>query len=419
MSFCSCFWSRKKNKVKNDEEEVVVEGVVKEEQVVEENVSRRSKSPERSSVPFPEQELRTQPGTPSSNSSIDQEDNLITGATESTRKFTYAELVVATNNFASLLGEGGFGHVYKGRLRDTNQVVAVKKLSNLGLQGESEFLTESHMLTVLSHPNVVTLVGYCSEGHQRLLVYEYMPLGSLADCLFEPDPFKIPLDWYTRMKIARAAARGLEYLHHHNYPPVIYRDLKSANILLGENFEPKLSDFGLAKYGPTGEKTYVSTKVMGTYGYCAPEYAKTGKLTMKADIYSFGVVLLELITGRKAIDDSHGCGEWLVNWVQQFSGDESTIRRIADPQLRGAYPKASLTKALELAMLCLRDDAWNRPTMTDVVRSLDYLVSGQYVSPDQAPDNTNEPSSSTMLSSVEREREVERALEDGRLWMEC
>ena len=130
-----------------------------------------------------------------------------------------------------------------------------------------------------------------------------------------PAPFKKPLDWNTRMKIALGAARGLDYLHHIANPPVIYRDLKSANILLAEGFHPKLSDFGFAKFGPTGDKSHVTTRVMGTYGYCDPEYVKTGKLTLKSDIYGFGILMLELITGRKALDDSHGNMTWLINWV--------------------------------------------------------------------------------------------------------
>jgi serine/threonine-protein kinase PBS1 len=172
------------------------------------------------------------------------------------------------------------------------------------------------MLSLLHHQNLVNLVGYCADGDQRLLVYEYMPLGSLEDHLHDLPPDKVPLDWNTRMKIAAGAAKGLEYLHDKAQPPVIYRDFKSSNILLGEDFHPKLSDFGLAKLGPVGDKSHVSTRVMGTYGYCAPEYAMTGQLTVKSDVYSFGVVLLELITGRKAIDSTRPHVEQnLVSWV--------------------------------------------------------------------------------------------------------
>ncbi|OEL26257.1 Serine/threonine-protein kinase CDL1 [Dichanthelium oligosanthes] len=232
--------------------------------------------------------------------------------------FTFRDLAVATRNFRPdcLLGEGGFGRVYKGYLNCVNQVVAIKQLDRNGLQGNREFLVEVLMLSLLHHPNLVSLIGYCADGDQRLLVYEYMPLGSLEDHLHDPSPDKARLDWNTRMKIAAGAAKGLEYLHDKASPPVIYRDLKCSNILLGEGYHPKLSDFGLAKLGPVGDKTHVSTRVMGTYGYCAPEYAMTGQLTLKSDIYSFGVVLLEIITGRRAIDNTRAAGEQnLVAWV--------------------------------------------------------------------------------------------------------
>ncbi|CAM0907418.1 unnamed protein product [Alopecurus aequalis] len=232
--------------------------------------------------------------------------------------FTFRELAAATSNFRTdcLLGEGGFGRVYKGYLESINQVVAIKQLDRNGLQGNREFLVEVLMLSLLHHPNLVNLIGYCADGDQRLLVYEYMPLGSLEDHLHEPSPEKPRLDWNTRMMIAAGAAKGLEHLHDKTNPPVIYRDLKCSNILLGEGYHPKLSDFGLAKLGPVGDKTHVSTRVMGTYGYCAPEYAMTGQLTLKSDVYSYGVVLLEIITGRRAIDNTRAAGEQnLVAWI--------------------------------------------------------------------------------------------------------
>ncbi|XP_062184564.1 receptor-like cytoplasmic kinase 185 isoform X2 [Phragmites australis] len=235
----------------------------------------------------------------------------------SAQTFTFRQLAAATRNFRDecFIGEGGFGRVYKGRLDGTGQVVAIKQLNRDGNQGNKEFLVEVLMLSLLHHQNLVNLVGYCADGDQRLLVYEYMPLGSLEDHLHDLPPDKEPLDWNTRMKIAAGAAKGLEYLHDKAQPPVIYRDFKSSNILLGDGFHPKLSDFGLAKLGPVGDKSHVSTRVMGTYGYCAPEYAMTGQLTVKSDVYSFGVVLLELITGRKAIDSTRPPGEQnLVSW---------------------------------------------------------------------------------------------------------
>ncbi|CAL4920582.1 unnamed protein product [Urochloa decumbens] len=188
--------------------------------------------------------------------------------------FTFKDLLVATGYFneANFIGEGGFGKVYKGKIN--GQMVAVKQLAQDGVQGRNEFLVEVLMLTVLNHPNLVSLVGFCAQGDERLLVYEYMPFGSLESHLFDVPLGKKPLDWNTRVRIAVGVAEGLSYLHNVADPPVIYRDMKAANILLGEDFSPKLSDFGLAKVGPVGDRTHVSTRVMGTYGYCAPDYVE-------------------------------------------------------------------------------------------------------------------------------------------------
>ncbi|KAG1339161.1 serine/threonine-protein kinase CDL1-like [Cocos nucifera] len=295
--------------------------------------------------------------------------------------FTFRELAAATKNFRAdcLLGEGGFGRVYKGQLDSINQVVAIKQLDRNGLQGNREFLVEVLMLSLLHHPNLVNLIGYCAEGDQRLLVYEYMPLGSLEDHLHDPSPDKKRLDWNTRMKIAAGAAKGLEYLHDKASPPVIYRDLKCSNILLGEGYHPKLSDFGLAKLGPVGDKTHVSTRVMGTYGYCAPEYAMTGQLTLKSDVYSFGVVLLELITGRRAIDNSRAAGEHnLVAWARPLFKDRRKFSQMADPMLQGQYPVRGLYQALAVAAMCVQEQPTMRPLIADVVTALTYLASQTY-----------------------------------------
>ncbi|KAL6196345.1 hypothetical protein ACLB2K_031960 [Fragaria x ananassa] len=292
------------------------------------------------------------------------------------RIFTYHELCVATQNFHpdNLLGEGGFGRVYKGHLDCTNQVVAVKQLDRNGFQGNREFLVEVLILSLIHAPNLVNLVGYCADGDQRILVYEYMANGSLEDHLLEIPPDKKPLDWETRIKIAAGAAKGLEYLHEQANPPVIYRDFKASNILLDENFNPKLSDFGLAKLGPTGDKTHVSTRVMGTYGYCAPEYALTGQLTTKSDIYSFGVVFLEIITGRRVIDNSRPTEEQnLVTWAQPLFKDRKKFVLMADPLLEGKYPIKGLYQALAVAAMCLQEEAATRPLISDVVTALEFL----------------------------------------------
>ncbi|KAJ3688622.1 hypothetical protein LUZ61_017786 [Rhynchospora tenuis] len=308
--------------------------------------------------------------------------------TISAQTFTFRELVAATRNFRPecFIGEGGFGPVYRGRIESTGQLVAVKQLDRNGLQGNREFLVEVLMLSLLHHPNLVNLIGYCAEGEQRLLVYEYMAFGSLEDHLLDLPPEKEALDWPTRMKIAAGAAKGLEYLHHRADPPVIYRDFKSSNILLDEEYNAKLSDFGLAKLGPTGDKSHVSTRVMGTYGYCAPEYAMTGQLTVKSDVYSFGVVLLELITGRRAIDSTRPRGEDnLVAWAKPLFNDRKQLPRLADPRLEKRYPSRALYQALSVASMCIHENSANRPHISDVVTALTFLAQSY----DSTPPSSN------------------------------
>ncbi|KAM0055715.1 putative protein kinase RLK-Pelle-PERK-1 family [Helianthus debilis subsp. tardiflorus] len=225
---------------------------------------------------------------------------------ESTAKFTYEDLFEATNGFSprNLLGSGGFGYVYKGMLADGTEV-AVKELKIGGGQGEREFTAEVEIISRIHHRYLVSLVGYCVSENKRLLVYEYVPNNTLYYHLH---------DWPTRMRVASGAARGIAYLHEDCNPRVIHRDIKSSNILLDKNFEARVSDFGLAKLA--ADVTHVTTRVMGTFGYMAPEYARSGNLSEKSDVFSFGVVLLELITGRKPVDASQRSGdEGLVEWV--------------------------------------------------------------------------------------------------------
>ncbi|GLU02442.1 hypothetical protein SLE2022_196920 [Rubroshorea leprosula] len=297
-------------------------------------------------------------------------------------EFSFEELIATTRNFRSdcFLGEGGFGKVYKGYLERINQVVAIKQLDHSGAQGIKEFVVEVVTLSEADHPNLVKLMGYCAEGNQRLLVYEYMPLGSLENHLYDLSPDRKPLDWNTRMKIAAGAARGLEYLHMEMKPPIIYRDVKCSNILLGEEYHAKLSDFGLAKVGPSGDDTHVSTRVMGTYGYCAPDYAMTGQLNFKSDIFSFGVVLLELITGRKALDCTREKKEQnLVVWARPMFKDRKNFSQMADPKLQGQYPTRGLYQAIAVAAMCVQEQPGMRPTIVDVVQALNYLSSQEYV----------------------------------------
>ncbi|PUZ78430.1 hypothetical protein GQ55_1G451600 [Panicum hallii var. hallii] len=299
-----------------------------------------------------------------------------------TRKFTLAQLSAATGGFRSsnLVGEGGFGRV------------AVKKLRRGGAQGSREFMVECTMLMLLHHPNVVSLVGYCAQAQERLLVYEFFPRGSLDAHLFPAaaggqgqEPNK--LGWDARVKVAVGTARGLRYLHEVVTPPVIYRDLKPSNILLGDDLSPMLSDLGLAKLGPVSDDTHVSTRVMGTYGYCAPDYAVTGKLSIKSDVYSFGVVLLELITGRRAIDAGRDEEQRLLVWARPYlqqlqlhgRGRLLDLEGLADPALQGRYPRRGLYQAAVIASLCLHDKPNLRPTMSDVTKALEHVASQPWV----------------------------------------
>ncbi|MBA0617180.1 hypothetical protein Godav_026652 [Gossypium davidsonii] len=299
------------------------------------------------------------------------------------RKFTFIDLKLATRNFRpeSLLGEGGFGCVFKGWIEEngtapvkpgTGLTVAVKTLNIDGLQGHKEWLAEVDYLGNLLHPNLVKLVGYCIEDDHRLLVYEFMPRGSLENHLFRKG--SLPLPWSIRMKIALGAAKGLAFLHEEAERPVIYRDFKTSNILLDADYNAKLSDFGLAKDGPEGDKTHVSTRVMGTYGYAAPEYVMTGHLTSKSDVYSFGVVLLEMLTGRRSMDKNRPNGEHnLVEWARPHLGDKRRFFRILDPRLEGHFSIKGALKAAQLAAQCLSRDPKARPRMSEVVETLKPL----------------------------------------------
>ncbi|PSR92940.1 Serine/threonine-protein kinase, partial [Actinidia chinensis var. chinensis] len=320
------------------------------------------------------------------------------------KTFTFRELAAATKNFRQecLLGEGGFGRVYKGTLQSSGQTVAVKQLDRNGMQGNKEFLVEVLVLSLLHHPNLVNLVGYCADGDQRLLVYEYMPLGSVEHHLHDIAEDKKPMDWSGRMKIASGAAQGLEYLHEKANPPVVYRDLKSSNVLLDEEFNPRLSDYGLVKLGLGGSKMHVTPRVMGTYGYCAPEYERTGELTLKSDVYSFGVVLLELITGRRAIDTTRPTLEQnLVSWAQPFFRDPKRFPEMADPLLEGKFPVKSLNQAVGVAAMCLQEEPSVRPLISDVVAALGFLTIAQDVGVPSSLTVPNQPSEMKILCETE------------------
>ncbi|XP_057538789.1 serine/threonine-protein kinase RIPK-like [Amaranthus tricolor] len=308
------------------------------------------------------------------------EDLSISLAGSNIHVFNLNELRLITQNFSSsnFLGEGGFGPVHKGFIDDKIRVglkaqpVAVKILDLDGSQGHREWLAEVILLGQLRHPHLVKLIGYCCEDEHRVLVYEYMPRGSLENQLFRR--FSASLPWLTRLKIAIGAAKGLAFLHEAE-KPIIFRDFKASNILLDSDFTPKLSDFGLAKDGPEGDDTHVSTRVMGTQGYAAPEYIMTGHLTAASDVYSFGVVLLELLTGRRSMDKTRPQREQnLAEWARPQLQSQRRLPRLMDPRLEGQYSEDGAQKAALLAYQCLSHRPKSRPKMSVVVKSLEPLL---------------------------------------------
>ncbi|KAI3508578.1 hypothetical protein L1887_23586 [Cichorium endivia] len=320
------------------------------------------------------------PRSPRSQAEILQSVNL--------KPFTFNVLKTATRNFRpdSVLGEGGFGSVFKGWIDEqsltaakpgTGTVIAVKRLNHEGVQGHQEWLAEINYLGQLNHQNLVKLIGYCLEDDHRLLVYEFMPRGSLENHLFRRSSYFQPLSWNLRIKVALGAAKGLAYLHSPE-AKVIYRDFKSSNILIDSNYNAKLSDFGLAKDGPVDGKSHVSTRVMGTHGYAAPEYMATGHLTQRSDIYSFGVVLLELLTGRRCIDKNRPSGEQiLVVFAKPFLTSKRKILHIMDPRIEGQYSPSVATRAAMLAMKCLMKEPKHRPTADELVKALEQIQESQ------------------------------------------
>ncbi|XP_009341037.2 receptor-like serine/threonine-protein kinase ALE2 [Pyrus x bretschneideri] len=293
--------------------------------------------------------------------------------TGSAKTFTLNDIERATNAFdaSRILGEGGFGLVYGGILDDGREV-AVKVLKRDDRHGSREFLAEVEMLGRLHHRNLVKLIGICIEGHARCLVYELVPNGSVESHLHGIDKETDPLDWDARIKIALGAARGLAYLHEDSNPRVIHRDFKASNILLEYDFTPKVSDFGLARAALEEGKRHISTHVMGTFGYLAPEYAMTGHLLVKSDVYSYGVVLLELLSGRKPVDLSQPPGqENLVAWARPLLTSKEGIETVIDPALKPSdISWDSVTKVAAIASMCIQPEVSHRPFMGEVVQAL-------------------------------------------------
>ncbi|KAJ9692102.1 hypothetical protein PVL29_011271 [Vitis rotundifolia] len=296
------------------------------------------------------------------------------------RWFSYAELELATGGFsqANFLAEGGFGSVHRGVLPD-GQAVAVKQHKLASSQGDVEFCSEVEVLSCAQHRNVVMLIGFCIEERRRLLVYEYICNGSLDSHLY--GRHRDPLEWSSRQKVAVGAARGLRYLHEEcRVGCIVHRDMRPNNILITHDFEPLVGDFGLARWQPDGD-TGVETRVIGTFGYLAPEYAQSGQITEKADVYSFGVVLVELVTGRKAVDLNRPKGQQcLTEWARPLL-EEYAIDELVDPRLGNRYSEQEVYCMLHAASLCIRRDPHARPRMSQVLRILegDMVMDSNYM----------------------------------------
>ncbi|GLT80408.1 hypothetical protein SLA2020_518490 [Shorea laevis] len=301
---------------------------------------------------------------------IDEGIRTVSAGTNTWRIFTYDELYAATNGFSEdyKLGEGGFGSVYWGKTTDGLQI-AVKKLKAMNLKAEMEFAVEVEVLGRVKHKNLLRLRGYCAGTDQRLIVYDFMPNLSLLSHLHGQFTGEVQLDWKRRMNIAIGSAEGILYLHHELTPHIIHRDIKASNVLLDSNFKPLVADFGFAKLIPEGV-SHMTTRVKGTLGYLAPEYAMWGKVSESCDVYSFGILLLELITGRKPIEKLRGgVKRTVTEWAEPLIS-QGRFRDLVDPKIRGNFDENQLKQAINVAALCVQSEPAKRPNMKEVVSML-------------------------------------------------
>ncbi|KAL3523617.1 hypothetical protein ACH5RR_016451 [Cinchona calisaya] len=294
-----------------------------------------------------------------------------------------ADILSATQNFSDefIIGKGGFGKVYKGFIHSIAEIVAIKRSNSKSMQGVHEFWTEIGTLSRLQHNHLVPLIGYCNESREMILVYQYMPHGTLADNLYKKDrngTERFPLSWEQRLRICIGAARGLDYLHTGTGCGIIHRDVKDTNILLDENFNARISDFGLSKLEMISQsRSYVSTKVKGTFGYLDPDYVLTHKLTRKSDVYAFGVVMLVVLCGRPAVDTRIPGEPQSLLWCFQECLTKGEIDELVDPSLLGKSSPDSLKAVVETIEKCLQHQPKRRPTMAQVVVSLEYALEQQ------------------------------------------
>ncbi|XP_030949057.1 putative leucine-rich repeat receptor-like serine/threonine-protein kinase At2g19230 [Quercus lobata] len=311
------------------------------------------------------------------------------------QRYSYSEVVSITNNFETIIGGGGFGKVYLGKLKDEVQV-AVKLLSPSSNQGYKEFQAEAQLLMIVHHRNLVSLVGYCDEDDQKALIYEYMENGNLHQHLSVKNTYA--MTWNERLNIAVDSANGLEYLHNGCKPPIIHRDLKTSNILLTGHMQAKIADFGLSRIFATESDSHVSTCPAGTLGYLDPEYQASGNFRKKSDVYSFGIVLFELITGQPAIMRGLEKNTHILDWIYPIieSGD---IQSVVDPRLQGKFHTNSAWKAVEIALSCIPPIASQRPDISQVLAELKECLALEMTNASMATERNMAPSSIPLETS--------------------